>query len=351
MALEGVILDPAGSPDAPLADLDAARGFLPLVSRTFAINIRVLGQPMRHAVRLAYLLCRSSDALEDSWPGPPVEVQERFDRFIRAIDGDTGSLASLSREAAGVAGSRADLRVLAALPSWLRLLSALPPAQAAAVRRAVRVMAQGMSRYAVRAASRAAAEPYLDDDDELSDYCHVVAGCVGEMLTSLHAITSGLEEDRAFEERMRLAPRVGEALQLTNILLDWPTDLRHGRCHIPASWLATHGVAPRDLATSARPVGRELALRLAQRAHAALDEVADYLDQVPRSHVRYRLFVLWPALWARASLHLALADPDFPASAVRPRLSRTVLWSSAARSLIVASSHSGVRRLLSAPAR
>lgn len=351
MALEEAFRGPALPERDTSEDSSAAVRMLPLVSRTFAINIRVLGARMRGSVRLAYLLCRACDALEDSWPGPPAEVGDRFDRFSGALAGRPDALASLAREAAEAAAGRGDLQALAALPAWLRLLQALPPAEAEPVRRAVGIMAAGMRRYAVRAAARPAGAPYLDDDAELTDYCYVVAGCVGEMLTRLHAVTSGLGGDAAFAARLALAPRVGEALQLTNIVLDLPADLPRGRCHLPAAWLAAHGLDMRERGAVHSPAARELALRLGGLAHAALDRVADYLDLVPTSHVRYRLFVLWPALWARASLHAALADPRFPGCDDRPRLTRGELWSSAARSLFVAGSHRGVRRLLGNPAR
>jgi len=89
----------------------------------------------------------------------------------------------------------------------------------------VRTMAEGMSRYAGRAAERDAGACYLDDDRELSDYCWVVAGCVGEMLTRLFELRLPAS-DPARARRHALAPVVGEALQLTNILLDLPNDLR-----------------------------------------------------------------------------------------------------------------------------
>jgi phytoene/squalene synthetase len=39
------------------------------VSRTFALNIRLLRGPLGDAVRVGYLMCRAADTLEDSWPG------------------------------------------------------------------------------------------------------------------------------------------------------------------------------------------------------------------------------------------------------------------------------------------
>src|SRR5437899_1676699 len=89
--------------------------------------------------------------------------------------------------------------------------------------------------------------PYLDDERELRDYCWVVAGCVGVMLTRLFSLRDRDTSPAAERRRFELAPVVGEALQLTNILLDWPADLRRGRCHVPARWLAELGVGPREL--------------------------------------------------------------------------------------------------------
>ncbi len=314
------------------------------VSRTFALNIRCLSGRMLESVRLAYLLCRAADALEDSWPGPPPELAARFDALVAALDGDSAAAASL---AAGAAAQRprADLHLVARLPALLHVLASLDPADADDVRRSVRTMALGMKRYATRAAERGAREPYLDDDAELHDYCYVVAGCVGEMLTRLVSRTLVNDDATLAARRLTLAPVVGEALQLTNILLDWPVDLRGGRCHVPRAWLALHGLQPRDLIGPSSEA-RELSLRLATLAHAALDRVPDYLDTIPTSEHRYRLFCLLPALWARASLDVALARPGFHAIAHRPRLPRAEVLSQAARGVLAHARHGATRQVL-----
>jgi farnesyl-diphosphate farnesyltransferase len=147
--------------------------------------------------------------------------------------------------------------------------------------------------------------------------------------------------------RLALAPVVGEALQLTNILLDWPVDVRRGRCHIPASWLARHGLAPRELVRDS-PAARELSLRLAGLAHGAIDRVPDYLDTIPAREHRYRLFCLLPVLWARASLRVAFARPDFHSAAHRPRLSRASVLAEGLRGLLVHASHGATRQAIGA---
>jgi farnesyl-diphosphate farnesyltransferase len=330
--------------DSREAPRDYCRRVLPLVSRTFAINIELLDGRMRDAVRIAYLLCRAADALEDSWPGSGTEVFGRFRGFLEALAGDPAAATALAAGAAARPGAHDDLRLLSHLPTVLAALAERPADEQAIVRDGVHTLATGMQRYASRASDRPGDACYLDDDAELTDYCFVVAGCVGVMLSRLFARRLGA--DPARERRLALSPVVGEALQLTNIALDLPGDIRRGRCYVPASWLAPHGLSPADLVSGEKPEARAVGLKLVAQAHGALDRVADYMDTLPRRHVRYRLFCLWPALWARASLRVAEREPGFPALAHRVKLSRAALRDEALGSLPVFFSHRGVRGLL-----
>jgi farnesyl-diphosphate farnesyltransferase len=201
-----------------------------------------------------------------------------------------------------------------------------------------------MERYAARAARRGPSLPYLDDERELDDYCWTVAGCVGVMLTEVFAAEYGLANDGVQEQRLAVAPVVGEALQLTNILLDWPTDVRRGRCYLPASWLAEHRLTPADLVGRDTPAVRAVAARLEARARAALARVPDYVDLLPTRRVRYRLFCVWPALWASRSLDHARRDPEFPWGVRRPKLPKHELWRSALGSALTAIRRGSLRR-------
>ncbi|MGH7741303.1 MAG: squalene/phytoene synthase family protein [Candidatus Eiseniibacteriota bacterium] len=324
------------------ADWHYCRAVLPRVSRTFAINIRVLGSPLANPVRIAYLLCRACDTLEDSWPGPPGEIRQRFEVLRDAVDGDSAAAEHLAEGARAVSAGRQDLALLGRLPAVLRCYGALDPFEREVISDCVAVMSRGMCHYAARDAewnggSAALGPPvraYLESEAELHDYCWVVAGCVGVMLTRLFGRL--IHDDPAGDSAGRLerAPVLGEALQLTNILLDWPSDVRRGRCFLPAAWLAEWNLTPRDLVGSPRPGQRELLERLEILARRALAVVPEYLERVPRRALRYRLFCLWPALWAAASIGRARREPEFPWGERRPRLSRTRLWSLAAGSLI-----------------
>ncbi|HET7225291.1 MAG TPA: squalene/phytoene synthase family protein, partial [Candidatus Eisenbacteria bacterium] len=315
------------------ADRDYCRHVLPRVSRTFALNIRLLRGGFGEAVRTAYLLCRIADALEDSWPGPPAEVAERFAALQSATAGARDRGSALAARAAARADGREDVALVAALPRVLNVLDALPAPDRAAIVACLAVMTAGMSRYAARAAARGWDAAYLDTTDELHDYCHVVAGCVGEMLTRMFARRLRTDAPASAARRLALAPVVGEALQLTNVLLDWPQDVRRGRCHVPAAWLAEHDLAPAELVHESAGV-RDLAARLEQLARAALARVPDYLDTLPGGALRYRLFCLWPARWARASLDHALRDPQFPWGPRRPKLPRAAVRREALAALL-----------------
>ena len=332
-------------------DLEYCRRALPRVSRTFAINIRLLAPPLRDWVSVAYLLCRAADTLEDSWPGPG--LRERFDSFTAAVAGDERAADGLAAESArrALAGGADDLELVAHLSQVLRAFRELPSPVAAEIAECVATLSSGMRRYAVRGAARGAGQPYLDDEAELDDYCWVVAGCVGVMLTKLYGRAYRQADDAAQARRLELAPAVGQALQLTNILLDWPSDIRRGRCYLPAEWLAACGVRPADLVDCERAEARSLARRLEEKALAALARVPDYVDAVPPRHLRYRLFCLWPALWALGSLRQARRDPQFPWGPRRPKLPRREIWRSSVASLLTADHGGQLRRLCASAAR
>src|SRR5690348_833900 len=103
-------------------DLRFCRAMLPRVSRTFALNIRLLPGEFRDVVGLAYLLCRTADTLEDAWPGKPHEIGDRFALFTAGLGGDAGAADSLAAAAAAAVGPRPDeLELLREYPRLLRV--------------------------------------------------------------------------------------------------------------------------------------------------------------------------------------------------------------------------------------
>jgi 15-cis-phytoene synthase len=79
-----------------------------------------------------------------------------------------------------------------------------------------------------------------DDEADLLRYCYNVAGTVGCMM----AIVMGI--DQRDEETLRRACDLGVAFQLANIARDVRDDHEVGRCYLPAQWMETFAVDPRD---------------------------------------------------------------------------------------------------------
>jgi farnesyl-diphosphate farnesyltransferase len=311
------------------------RAVLPRVSRTFAINIRLLDGSLREAVGIAYLLCRSADALEDSWRGDAREIRARFAALEAAIAGDDRAARELATRSAASASGRADLDLVAHLPEVLRVYGALAAADREAIAECLHTMCFGMSRFAARAAERAPASPYLDTDGELRAYCHAVAGCVGVMLTRLLSTRAPAKDASAAAARLALAPVVAKRSSSRTSSSTGRWTSAAGAASSRGSWLAEHGFAPADLVGRDLPGVRALAARLEARARGALARVPEYLAVIPLGALRFRLFCLWPAVWAAGSLTHARRDPEFPWGARRPRLPRGELWRRALGSLFV----------------
>ena len=141
-----------------------------------------------------------------------------------------------------------------------------------------------------------------------------------------------------------LGVRFGKALQMTNVLRDFPKDLRIGRCYLPLDQLARFGVMPHDLldaqtGSKARPVlvqGIETAL-----GHYAAAE--EYILSIPRRCLRLRLAALWPVLiglgtLSRLSGNQRWLDPQSPS-----RVSRSWVYSMMVLSLPAAVSDIALR--------
>ena len=255
------------------------------VSRTFALTVDVLEEPMASQICVGYLLCRVADTVEDAGHIPPDAQSNVLRTYRRAIDPDDETDISEFREAVDEwlpAERDDDWTVVAEAPTIAATFEELDPEAQAAIVPPVLEMVDGMAMFVDRHATEGGLR--IDDRDELEQYCYYAAGTVGNLITNL--LTRGdLDEERATRLR-ETAEEFGLLLQLVNVSKDVYDDYtEENNVYLPAEWLEAEGVEqervvhPENRESSARVVGRT-----ADYARSFLDDAQAYLETMPLSN-------------------------------------------------------------------
>ncbi len=201
-------------------------------SRTFALSIPVLPEPTRREVMLAYLLFRIADTFEDAshWsPEERIAALADFNALLRDYDRQRAEALARGWVARQVAHHAGYQELMAETPFVLDAFFALSPRAVPPIREHVARSADGMASIVARTRGGALT---LHSLQELQDYCYLVAGIVGEMLSELFVLDRENLAPVAAYIRERAAT-FGEALQLVNILKDSAGDAEEGRRYLP----------------------------------------------------------------------------------------------------------------------
>ena len=212
-------------------DLSYQKAILSSVSRTFALTIPLLPPIIETVVGNTYLLCRIVDTIEDAAELSPEAKQHLSELFLNAVleKSPVESFVKPCLTALKNYGNQDELDLIAHTPTVLRILHTCSLKDQVAVSRCVSIMSKGMSHFHCKQT-----EAGLNDLSEFEEYCYVVAGVVGELLTTIFSNHSS-----AFENNIRgheaLSIAFGQALQMTNILKDSSDDKARGVSWKPAN--------------------------------------------------------------------------------------------------------------------
>ncbi|OYR88892.1 farnesyl-diphosphate farnesyltransferase [Halorubrum sp. E3] len=255
------------------------------VSRTFALTVDVLEEPMASQICVGYLLCRVADTVEDAGHIPPDAQSDVLRTYRRAIDPDDETDIGQFREAVDEwlpAERDDDWTVVAEAPTIAATFEELDPEAQAAIVPPVLEMVDGMAMFVDRHATEGGLR--IDDREELEQYCYYAAGTVGNLITNL--LTRGdVTEDRARQLR-DTAEEFGLLLQLVNVSKDVYDDYtEENNVYLPAEWLDDEGV---DQERVVHPDNRESSARVVDRtadyARSFLDDAQAYLETMPLSN-------------------------------------------------------------------
>lgn len=289
-----------------------AKEMLQRVSRTFALNIRVLPDVrLQRPVLLAYLFCRMADTVEDCPYLPAQEKKRLLDLFAGIFEGEGEAWASRAEAfvaalPASWANSADDEEFLTARCVWVLALHFEQPLTIQGpIAQCVREMCEGMGQFALRQALQAGQWLTIRDEADLDRYCYFVAGVVGNMLCDLFYCQSRFINRARYEKMRALAVSFGLALQLVNITKDAVEDSARDVCFIPLEWLVAEGFAhPSELfAADADQGARNRVMhRMISKAWRHLQDALDYTVLIPCWEPRVRLFCQWPMLMAAETL-------------------------------------------------
>ena len=241
------------------------RAILESVSRTFALTIPLLPANLEKVVGNTYLLCRIVDTIEDAVCIDPKTKQVLSTLFVKTVldPSYTEEFVKESLMALLNHPNHDEKDLIKNIPRVLRVLQSFDEKQRHAVAQCVQIMSEGMSYFHVRQNQAG-----LEDLKEFEKYCYVVAGVVGEMLTTVFALHSAAFA-KAISGKESLAIAFGQALQMTNILKDSPEDQLRG-----VSW---------------KPKGVEQT-ELLVIAHQKLEDSLRYIYCIPKSEPGIRQF-------------------------------------------------------------
>lgn len=205
-------------------------------SRTFALAIPLLPEPTRRAVSVAYLLFRIADTFEDATTWPSSERIAALLEFSKLIQEPAPRAALKTATARWLVRPPCDhagyLELLKLTPEVVAELDTMQPGtREILIRHTVRT-SEGMAGVVSRADE--AGNLRLQSVQELKDYCYIVAGIVGELLTDCF-IHDAPQLKRVAPTLERNMAAFGEALQLVNILKDAGDDARDGRVYLPVN--------------------------------------------------------------------------------------------------------------------
>ena len=257
------------------------------VSRTFALTVDVLDEPMASQICLGYLLCRVADTVEDAGHIPPAEQTAVLRTYKAAIDPETDTTikafrAEIDEWLPPPADRTDDWDVVAESPTILATFEQLDPEARSAIVPPVLEMVDGMAMFLDRHAADGGLR--INNRDELEQYCYYAAGTVGNLITNL-LVRGDVAEERARQLRAT-AEEFGLLLQLVNVSKDVYDDYtEENNVYLPAEWLEAEGVDqdaiidPENRESSARVVNRA-----ADHAHSFLDDAQAYLEHMPLSN-------------------------------------------------------------------
>ncbi|KAI1264918.1 farnesyl-diphosphate farnesyltransferase [Xylariaceae sp. FL1019] len=269
--------------------------YLNLTSRSFATVIQELNSEMVVPIALFYLVLRGLDTIEDDMTISAKVKEPMLRDFYKNMNQDGWTFS-------GNGPDEKDRELLVHFDVVVTELKKLKKNYYDIIEDITKKMGNGMADYALNAEFQTGVQTV----PEYEEYCHYVAGLVGEGLTRL--FVEGNYANPALLERMELTESMGQFLQKVNIIRDVHEDFEDSRRFWPKDIWSKYVDKWEDMfdpkyRTQAVHCGSEMVLNALKHA----DECLFYMAGIKEQSVFN--FVAIPQSMAIATLDLVFQNP------------------------------------------
>lgn len=281
------------SKEAPT--LQSCFKFLNMTSRSFAAVIQELNHDMLVPVALFYLVLRGLDTIEDDMTISASVKEPMLRNFYKNLKADGWTFD-------GNGPDEKDRELLVHFDDVITEMKKIKPNYYEIIEDITIKMGNGMADYALNAEFLTGVVTVA----EYEEYCHYVAGLVGEGLTRL--FIEGGYANRALLDRPELTESMGQFLQKVNIIRDVHEDFEDNRRFWPKDIWGKYVDKWEDLfdpkyRTQAVHCSSEMVLNALKHA----DECLFYMAGIKEQSVFN--FIAIPQTMAIATLDLVFQNP------------------------------------------
>jgi len=262
-------------------DLDYCYEAVGDVSRTFALTVAELEEPMSRDICVGYLLCRVADTVEDASHIPPAAQSALLDTYSDVLDPESNVTVDQFRAEVAEwipANPNADWEVVASSPRVVRAFESLEPSSQRAIRPPVRELVDGMAMFVDRYADEGGLR--LSTFEELEEYCWYAAGTVGTLVTGL---LSRNVDDSVRDTLQNNARSFAMLLQLVNVTKDVVTDYEEeNNVYLPQELLEAEDLDIDDIPEEEHSEDFvPVVSRVVDRAESYLNGAQTWLEAMP----------------------------------------------------------------------
>ena len=300
------------------------------VSRSLYLSINIFPYPIRSVMAIGYIICRAADTIVDC-PNIDSDFKLKSIKLFHNIKSAKirTHLSDVMKESSSKIKNPKEKPLLNSMTEVFDFYASLPKVYREMVDEIVDGVAHGMEIDILSFPFKNKTILALQGEVDLEKYCAYIGGAPGVFWAKLYGITLREKNKKTLKDFVQPsdAKRIGEGLQITNILKDLAHDLRMGRCYLPQEDLKSVGLTPELLLD---PANRDRLDPIISKwiiwAINKLDVSEKFLAAIPKTAFAMRAAMVWPVFWAMDTLSEVVKGNSLNALAA-PKITRSKIYS------------------------